>query len=156
MIAVRTDTKAAQARLAAVAPRVTARVAEKVAAGAAALRDAVRRNLSGEVLNARSGRLRDSIRVETENSAAGSRARIVSDVPYARIQEYGGRIDIPEIEPVAAKVLAFPFEGRLVFAAHVKAHAVQIPARPYMRAALDEFARSFKAELAAAIAETLV
>jgi len=145
------DTDAARARLETIAPKVAVRMADAVSEGAEALRDAVRGKLSGDVLNVRSGTLRDSIRIETD----GEGARIVSDAPYARIQEYGGRIEIPEIAPVAAKVLAFPFAGKLVFAAHTKAHAVEIPARPYMRPALDDFAASFRAQIADAVAEVL-
>jgi HK97 gp10 family phage protein len=145
------DTDAVRARLESIAPKVAARTAAAVSEGAEVLHDAVRRNLSGDVLDVRSGALRDSIRIETDAEGA----RIVSDAPYARIQEYGGRIEIPEIVPVAARVLAFPYQGKLVFAAHTQAHAVDIPARPFMGPALEEFAGSFKAQLAAAIAEAL-
>ena len=59
-------------------------------------------------------------------------------VPYARIQEYGGTVNIPEIVPRRARALRFVVNGRTVFAKRVRAHRVTIPARSYMRTSLEE------------------
>lgn len=151
MIRTEIDARAVEARLARLAPDLRVRAARLVEEAAASLQDAVKAKLSDEALNVRSGRLRDSIAVETADGAA----KVFSDAPYARIQEYGGRIEIPEIVPVAAKVLAFMYDGKLVFARHVAAHAVEIPPRPYMAPALDEFADRFIANVSAAINEVI-
>jgi phage gpG-like protein len=102
----------------------------------------VQRKLSGEVLAARSGALRRSIRAEVADDWRGVQARVFSDggVPYARIQEYGGRIALPAIAAADAKALAFVYEGRLVFAKRAAAHVATIPERSFLRASLAEFA----------------
>jgi hypothetical protein len=107
----------------------------------------VRQKLSGAVLRPRSGALRASIRAETAEDANGIEARVFGDgaLPYARIQEYGGRISVPEIRPMNAQALAFAYGGRLVFARHARAHVVTIPERSYMRSSLAEFAPVFAA-----------
>lgn len=135
------DAVPAVAKLESLTKRLRDRVRGSVEDGAARLVALVRTRLSGEVLAARSGALRDSIGVETNDTGA----RVFSDgsVSYARIQEYGGRIEIPETVPMKGKALAFAYDGRLVFAAHAAAHAVTIPERSYMRASLAEFAPAF-------------
>lgn len=137
------DAREAEARLKTLAPKVRARVGSVVAVNAAKLEDVVRRNLSGGVLQARTGRLRDSIQVESD----GAGFRVFSDAPYARVQEYGGKIDIPETVPVNAKALAFEYAGKLVFATHARAHEVVIPERSFMRSALAEIAPLFLEDL---------
>jgi hypothetical protein len=74
-------------------------------------------------------------------------------VPYARIQEYGGRLDIPAIAPVQAKALAFAYGGRLVLAINAAAHSVVIPERSYMRSSLDEFSSTFANDIGNAVAD---
>lgn len=69
----------------------------------------------------------------TTTEAKSTRTRAEVDIGpsvlYARIHEYGG-----VIVPVAAKMLRwFDAEGNPIFA-----NAVHIPARPYMRPAVDE------------------
>jgi len=147
MSATKADTRAIAAKLAAISPKARAIVDDAIVSGTAKLWSAVRLRLAGT--------LSDGIRQDAAISADGAAGRVYSDfsVPYARIREYGGRIDIPELVPHGAKVLAFPYEGRLVFAARVKAHSETIPARPYMRPALADFAPPFLAELRATLAE---
>ncbi|HEY2446245.1 MAG TPA: hypothetical protein VGI20_10960 [Rhizomicrobium sp.] len=105
----------------------------------------MRAKLSGDVLNARSGNLRASIKAEfdVDNGALTARSASDGSVPYARIQEYGGRIGIPELRPVDARALAFAYGGRMVFAKRTAAHVVTIPERSYLRSSLKEFAGSF-------------
>jgi phage gpG-like protein len=122
-----------------------ARLRDGFAQNAQTLLAMVRAKLSGEVLQARSGALRASMRAEVAEEAHGFAARVWSDgsLPYARIQEYGGRVAIPEIRANNAKALAFVYGGRLVFARRVRAHAVTIPERGYMRSSLDDFVPVF-------------
>ena len=151
MLAVRADVNNAVAKLRALMEKTRAGVRDAVAAGAQRLVALVQAKLSGEVLKARSGALRASIRAEID----GAGARISSDVPYARIQEYGGRIGIPEIVPVNAKALAFTYGGKLVFATRAAAHAIDIPERSYMRLSLAEFAPGFVDDIRKVAAESL-
>ena len=54
----------------------------------------VHKNLSGTVLNVRSGLLRRSVEVEIKRTSKGMAVEIfvpLSVVPYARIHEFGGR-----------------------------------------------------------------
>lgn len=134
-----------------------ARVRETFAAGADALLGLVRTNLSGAVLRSKTGALRDSVRAELSEDASGFAARVWSDgsVPYARIQEYGGRIAIPETLPSHAKALAFVYGGRMVFARRVQAHIVDVPERSYMRTSLAEFAPAFLDDVRKVAAESL-
>jgi hypothetical protein len=122
--------------------------------GANRLLALVQGKLSGGVLNSRSGRLLRSIRAEVSDDAELVSARLFSDgsVPYARIQEYGGRMNIPAVSAQQSKALAFVYEGRLVFARSVAAHVVDSPERSYMRSSLDEFASTFPDVIGAAVA----
>jgi len=61
--------------------------------------------LSGMILNARKGKLRDSIRGEVEVTPTGVMAAIRSQVIYSRIHEYGGLI-FPRVK----KYLRIPTE----------------------------------------------
>lgn len=151
MIALNIGATGAIERLRALVDKTRAGVRDAVAASAERLVALVQAKLSGEVLNARSGALRASIRAETDETSA----RISSDVPYARIQEYGGHIALPEIVPVNARALAFAYGGKLVFAKRVKAHGVDIPERSYMQSSLAEFEAGFVDDIRRVAAEAL-
>jgi phage gpG-like protein len=128
-------------RLGVLPDRLRAALAEKVDALAQSLFSrVVGVNLSGGVLNARSGALRDSIQVESSPRDSQIGAEIFSDgdVPYAAIQEFGGKTAAHEILPDKARVLAFVGNGKQVFARRVQHPGSQIPARSYLRSALDE------------------
>ena len=118
----------------------------------------VQNKLSGEVLNARSGALRRSI-VETGLFVAAGDITdsVASDgsVAYARIQEYGGRVSIPEIVPRSARALAFEYGGRLVFARHVAGHDVGIPERSYLRSSLAELRGSIADNIRKVVLESI-
>ena len=118
---------------------------DSFAAGAAVLLAIVRAKLSGEMLRPKSGALRASIRAAVAEDAAGLAARVWSDgsLPYARIQEYGGRIMVPDLAARNAKALAFVYGGKIAFATRVRAHAVELPERSYMRSSLADFAPAF-------------
>ena len=83
-------------------------------------------NLTGAVLRVQTGRLRQSMQTFVE--ADGSRGVVGTNVEYARIHEYGGTIR-PHAIPVPGK------GGKLRIVQHPGA---TMPARPYMRPALED------------------
>lgn len=97
-------------------------------------------NLSGAVLNSRSGELRESIQLEIASQDARFDAQIYSngDAPYAAILEYGGKTAAHEILPDKAKALAFVFNGKQIFARRIQHPGSQIAPHSYLRSALDE------------------
>ena len=128
-------------RLGVLPDRLRAALAEKVDALAQNLfSQVVSVNLSGGVLNARSGALRDSIQVALSQQDNRIDAEIFSngDAPYAAIQEFGGKTAAHEILPDKARVLAFVANGKPLFARRVQHPGSQIPERSYLRSALDE------------------
>jgi hypothetical protein len=154
MISVEFDTAPAVARLDTLKERLRAAARSSIENSAARLLSIIQGKLSGEVLNSRSGALLRSIRVEVLENAAGFAARLSSDgsVPYARIQEYGGRLNIPALTPTHGKALAFAYGGRLVFAKATAAHIVNIPERSYMRSSIDEYQSGLLDNIRAAVA----
>jgi phage gpG-like protein len=128
-------------RLGAMPDLLRAALAEKVDALAQQLfAQVVGVNLSGGVLRAQSGALRDSIRMQVSQNDNLIGAEIFSDgdVPYAAIQEYGGKTAAHEILPDKARVLAFALNGSQVFARKIQHPGSNIPARSYLRSALEE------------------
>jgi phage gpG-like protein len=149
MITAQTDTSRAIAKLFALPGAIRSGVSETMQAGMLELLADVQAKLSGAVLNAGSGRLRDSIQAELTDDGARIAARVFSDgsVPYAHIQEFGGRIAVPEIMPVQARALVFAYGGRMVFAKRATAHVVTIPERSYLRSSLDDHAGDIVANI---------
>jgi phage gpG-like protein len=127
-------------RLGATPDRLRAALVEKVEALAQNLFAQVDVNLSGGVLQTRSGALRDSIEMQLSEQDDSIGAEIFSDgsVPYAAIQEYGGKTAAHQILPDKARVLAFVMNGKQVFARTIHHPGSQIPARSYLGSALDE------------------
>ncbi len=159
MFALRVDgLDEAGARLDAYPAELAAAIAAKTAELAAMLADRVRTDkLSGGVLNARSGALKASIAAEVSANRDGARAAVGSNgaVPYAAIQEYGGKTAAHEILPVKAEALAFVGGGALRFARKVEHPGSVIPERSYLRSSLDEMSDEIVAALADAAAEIL-
>jgi hypothetical protein len=145
------DASGTCAKLDALSVKVRASAAQAVRDNTRQLLARVQDKLSGDVLNVRSGALLRSI-VETglHADASGVADSVTSDgsVAYARIQEWGGRVNIPEIVPLAAKVLAFEYGGKLVFARHVAAHSADIPERSFLRSSLAEQTQAFTDDIA--------
>ena len=113
----------------------------------------VQDKLSGQVLQVRTGALRDSIAAEVSGDGGRIQVGLFSrgDVRYAAIQEYGGRTPAHDIVPNKAKALAFLAGGHLVFARIVHHPGSTIPARPYLGPALAEMGPQIISELKAAI-----
>lgn len=88
-----------------------------------------RLNLSGRVLQRRTGRLRNSITHDVKIEGNKVVGRIGTNVIYGRIHELGG-----VIKPRQAQYLRFNIPG----VGWRMAKSVTIPARPYLRPALED------------------
>lgn len=99
-----------------------------------------RDNLSGKVLNARSGDLRNSLKALMHENPATIYVEVTADTPYAAIHEYGGHTRPHVIEAVNAHALHFmlPAAGGWVFAKRVNHPGSKIPERSYLRSALAQ------------------
>lgn len=104
-------------------------------------------NLTGAVLRVKTGRLRQSMQTFLSDDSGG----VGTNVEYARIHELGGTIPPHEIRPRRGAALFFG--GR--FASRVMHPGATIPARPYMRPALedsrDDIQKIFVSRLSAAL-----
>jgi len=141
------------ARLGALPETLAERLTQEVERLGGVLRDRVERNLSGDVLRQRSGRLAASIAVNVARSGLRASATVDSDAPYAAIHEYGGTIPARTILPQSARALAFPWRGQQRFFKRVALPAVTLPERSFMRSALAETLPEIRAALEAAAFE---
>jgi hypothetical protein len=114
----------------------------------------VRQNLSGDVLQERSGKLLGTV-MEVGPTATGS--EIISSVqaggdeaPYGIVHEKGGERWYM-IYPVNGRALAFEINGKTVFAASV--HHPPAERRPWFEPVVDEISALWGDELQAAIGE---
>ncbi|WP_158812523.1 hypothetical protein [Methylocapsa sp. S129] len=147
---------ALDARLGAFPAQFLNDLSAKAAALADALVDKVRNDkLSGQVLNAISGELRDSIFSEVRIDSDGVAVNVGSaGIKYAAIQEYGGKTAAHEILPAKANVLAFIAGGALHFARRVEHPGSLIPERSYLRSSLAEMMDEIIAAFAESPGET--
>jgi phage gpG-like protein len=114
-----------------------------------ALEVRIRQRLSGECLQIRSGALLASIMSSIEDDGDDTSVSISSiGVPYAAIQEFGGKTEAHDIAAVKATVLAFSLRGNNIFAKRVHHPGSVIPSRSYLVSSLtemhDEMAAGFK------------
>jgi HK97 gp10 family phage protein len=143
-------------KLGLVPDRVRKSIRAKVRALAIMLENKVAsEKLTGQVLNVRTGNLRRSIfnEVTDEGGAILGIVGSSGDVRYAAIHEFGGKIDIPEIVPVKARVLAWVSGGKTVFAMRARAHTVTMPERSFLRSSLAEMRDEIVEGLTEAVAE---
>lgn len=131
-----------------ITPEIREDVRSFVAERLIALRDGVRDNITRMFQS--QGPLYKGVQAEMEEDASGITGRVfidAEDVPYAAIQERGGKTRPHEIRPVNALALAFmspakmgfsggPKQNALVFAKVVHHPGSNIPEHPYMRLAL--------------------
>jgi phage gpG-like protein len=115
-------------------------VARAVAQLGIDLQNNVQQNkLSGEVLRVRSGTLRQSIMLQTDQSGTAATATVWSNVDYAAAQEYGfsGTVSIRATlrqikeafgRPIAAKTVSVRPYGR----------RMDLPERSFLRSALGD------------------
>jgi Bacteriophage HK97-gp10, putative tail-component len=119
------------------------------------LRDRVDSNLSGGVLNARTGTLRASLAASLDQGGAIA-ARVTASAPYAAFQEYG----FSGSETVRAHLrLQSQAFGRPIrpVEAQVRAFTRQVdhPAHSYLRSALADLSAEIFDGIQTAIAEAL-
>lgn len=135
-------------RLSAMPNKVHREILKKVTYFALKMERRIKQKLSGEVLNVKTGDLRRSIHHEIEESATSVYGVVFStggrskQPPYAEIHEKGGVIQHPGGTPY------MNFHGKTYFVSKnaaiasrlpkTKAHAIRIPARPYMGPTLNE------------------
>ena len=144
-----------QAGLSSLPAAVTTRLRGYMTGAANTLRSMVQQNIASTFHS--SGPLAEGVHSEIVEDSGGITARIaIENVPYARIQEQSGTVQIPELTPVNAKVLAFSSAARgtvsaiasrgagPIFAMHAKAHPVTIPEHPYARNALANYQQPFQ------------
>ena len=115
----------------------------------------VRDNLSGRVLNKRSGALFNSIRNEMVENPLTLYGRVYVDpgspaAAYAAAHEYGVTTRPHVILPRNARVLSFIWGGKRVFFAKVNHPGSKIPERSYMRSALEDMRATIIERLTAA------
>jgi phage gpG-like protein len=118
----------------------------------AALLDTIEANLSGAVLQERTGALKASVQAALAGSDGGATVAVESTgVPYAAIQEYGGQTPPHDIVPVKARALAFAG----VFARRVHHPGSHLPARAPFGRALDALRDDIRDGLEAAVRDAL-
>jgi phage gpG-like protein len=128
----------------------------KVAALQAALLAKVEANLSGAILQARSGTLKASLQTSLTETAGVFMASVGSEgVPYAAIQEYSGVTTPHDILPVKAQALALVGVGGTVFTKRVHHPGSHIPARSYLASARDELRAEIVDGVKASVLATL-
>lgn len=123
-----------------------------------ALQVRIQQKLSGTVLQSRSGVLAASILSSIENDGSDVSASISSiGVPYAAIQEFGGKTATHDIIAVNTKDLAFSTVGNQVIARRTHHPGSTIPARSYLGSSLaemrDEIESGFKLAILVALGQ---
>lgn len=154
MIQVTISAADALGRLAALPPALESRLSAIVATLAQRLYDRVEDNLSGAVLNRRSGRLASSI-VQQVDGLTASVGFDSAAVPYGAAQEFGADLRAHLIAAKNARALSFAVAGKRMFAKHVMFPGAHLPERSFLRSALSDLAPDIGAEIAAAIADTV-
>ena len=121
-----------------------------------ALEARIQQKLSGEILQTQSGALAASIISSIENDGSDTSVSISSTgVPYAAIQEFGGKTAAHDIVAVKAKVLEFSAGGGQVFARTVHHPGSTIPSRSYLGSSLAEMRDEIKSGFKQAVLELL-
>jgi hypothetical protein len=147
-----------QASFSSLPAAVSTRLRGFMAEAVITLRTMVQQNIVGYFNS--TGPLYQSVRSDISENTSGITGRVYTEgVPYARIQEQGGTVQIPEIVPVNASVLAFSTPARMaisaiashgggstamIFTMRAKAHPVTIPEHPYARKALADYRQPFQ------------
>lgn len=118
---------------------VTVKLREKVELLQHMLADKIRANLSGGILQVRSGKLRDSVKelpIEVNGQIVDGPVQVGGpDIPYGAVLEHGGTHNYV-IVPVNKKYLAFMIDGKQIFTKLV--HRTPLLARHYVGLAVAE------------------
>jgi hypothetical protein len=131
-------------------------LAERIDAVNQMMADRVKANLSGGVLQTRSGKLLDTVRQEPAQISGDEIIGAVTaggeEAPYGIYFEKGGS-GYYDIVPVNARVLAFMSEGQQIFAKMV--HHPPIPLKPWFGPEVDVATDEMANELNAVFQEVL-
>ena len=113
--------------------------------------------LQGGVLNKRTGRLRDSIHVETVDIDGAVVATVGTDVVYAAYHEYGYHGTEQIREHLRHMTMAYGRQVKTPRDILVRAHTrtVDYPARSFLRSTLTEEAPAIRAALETAVQQGL-
>jgi len=129
---------------------------EQATSFASELEARIQQKLTGEVLQTHSGALAASIFSSIGGNDSDTTISVASTgVPYAAIQEFGGKTAAHQIIATNAKALAFRVGGDLVFAKHVNHPGSNIPARSYLESSLAEMRDEIESGFKQAILEAL-
>lgn len=151
------------AKLDAISPTLQDKLRVFFAAFTLKLRDQVKANIAERFKS--TGPLYQGVQSEIQETPGVVVGRVFIDtVPYAAIQEYGGRTPPHEIVPVNGSVLAFMAPGSmgfssgggsnaLVFAKKVNHPGSTIPERTYARLALVQLRGEFEGGIRALVQE---
>ncbi len=121
-----------------------------------ALEGRIRQKLSGEVLSSRTGALANSISTSIDDGGTDVCVSASSaGVPYAAIQEFGGKTAAHDILAVKAKALAFVAGGGEMFAKRVRHPGSTIPARSYLASTFADMQDEITAVWKQAVIEAL-
>jgi len=116
----------------------------------------IREKLLGQALQSRSGALAASIETSVENDdSVVSLSALSAGVPYAAIQEFGGKTAAHEILPVKSMALAFYAGSGQVFARSVRHPGSTIPKRSFLGASLLELRAEIELGLKEAVRAAL-
>ena len=146
MLTIDVDSRAVMARLSYMPEKLRAAFLKKTYALAEKLKSKVQQNLTNRVLNIRTGKLVRSIFEQVTNSSNEVSGRVYSSgLPYAAIQEFGGKTSPHIIEAKNGKALAFNLGGKQVFLKKVNHPGSNIKASRYMGSAFDAMKMEIKA-----------
>ena len=148
---------AALDRLRALRETAAAGVARAVAQLGLQLQNGIQQNkLSGQVLRARSGALRDSITAQFDRDDMSVSATVSSALDYAAAQEYGftGTVSIRASLRQIQEAFGRPIAAKTV---NVSGYSrrMDLPERSFLRSALDEMSPDIAAAVADALREAL-
>lgn len=147
--------------------RGTERLVAKLSAAAGALPDALgkaawrgaqriqataKKKVSGPVLKVRTNRLRSSIQTKQLDRLA---AAVGTDVVYAAIHEFGGRIPAHMVKPRHKKALRWVQGGRTFFSRGHMIPEVTMPKSPFLTPSAEEHRDEIIGEFQGAIAGVL-
>jgi len=130
-------------------------VAKTVARLAIKMTGLVKTKLSDNVLHVRTGRLRRSIHYTVSSADSRTTAIVGTDVNYAAIHEFGGRIPARTVYPKTRQALRFEMGGKIIFAKRVNIPPVTMPKRSFLQASLEQMLPEIRAELLSTVNRTM-
>jgi hypothetical protein len=144
-------------RLQAMRDAASSGVARAIAKLGIDLQNNVQQNkLSGQVLQVRSGSLRQSIAVQIDRSDTTVSATVSSDLDYAAAQEYGfaGSVNVRASLRQIKEAFGHPITAETI-GVGAYSRRTDLPQRSFLRSALDELTPDIGASIEDALREAL-